>query len=68
MKKDSLVKSLFTGRLLAAVLAIGAGIAGMYGYTIAPEDLQTVETLVGSVASGVAGVIAIMSKVRESKK
>jgi len=66
--KDSLIQSLFKGRLLASVLAIGASIAGLYGYSISPEELQNFEVLITSVITGVAGIIAALSKFRESKK
>lgn len=56
------------GRLGASVLALTAFALGIRGYTVGPEEIATVETLITSLLAGVAGVLAIISKVRESKK
>ena len=65
---DSFKASLIWGRIGAGVLAIVAFVLGMIGYQMTPEDQETAYALVSSLIAGVAGVMAFVSKVRESKK
>lgn len=66
--KDPAVISLMWGRIGAAVCALAAFLLGMWGYAFSPEDQATMVTTIGGVLSGVAGILAIVSKVREGKK
>ncbi len=67
-KKDAWIGSLVWGRLGAAVLTLAAAGLGAIGYTMGPEEIATAETLITSILAGVGGMLAIISKVRESKK
>ena len=67
-KKDSWGVSLIWGRIGAAVLAVAAFGLGIWGYTVTPEDVVAGETLIGGILAGFAGILALISKVRESKK
>lgn len=66
--KDPTMLSLIWGRVGAAVLALVAFGLGLLGYSLTPEDQTTLSGIVGTVLAGIAGVLAIISKVRESKK
>ena len=65
---DSFKASLIWGRIGAGVLALVAFGLGIAGYTMTPEDQETAYMLVSSLIAGVAGVMAFVSKMRESKK
>uniref|UniRef100_A0A6M3LEE9 Uncharacterized protein n=1 Tax=viral metagenome TaxID=1070528 RepID=A0A6M3LEE9_9ZZZZ len=66
--KDPVGLSLIWGRVGAAVLALIAFGLGIWGYTLSPEDQASAAELIGSIMAGVAGLFAIISKVREGKK
>jgi len=66
--KDSIAASLIWGRIGAFVLGLAAFILGMFGYVMTPEDVATGEGLITGLLAGVAGVLALISKIRESKK
>ena len=66
--QDSFIVSVVWGRVGAAVLALGAFILGYFGYTFAPEAQAQAFTLVSSICAGIGGILAIISKIRESKK
>jgi len=68
MKTDSWAASAIWGRVGAAILALIAFILGLFGYTLGPEDQVLAYELVSTVLAGVAGVLALVSKIRESKK
>lgn len=65
---DSFKASLVWGRIGAAVLALAAFILGLFGYSFGPEDQEQAYTLISSLLAGVAGIMAVVSKVREGKK
>jgi len=67
-EKDSWIVSVVWGRIGAGALALGAFVLGLVGYTLSPEDQQTALALVTALIAGVGGMLAIISKVRESKK
>jgi len=67
-EKDSWIVSTVWGRIGAGVLALGAFVLGIFGYTLSPEDQQTSLALITALIAGVGGMLAIISKVRESKK
>jgi len=67
-EKDSWIVSAVWGRIGAGVLALGAFVLGIFGYTLSPEEQQTGLVLVTGLIAGVGGMLAIVSKVRESKK
>ena len=51
-----------------AIIAIGAGIAGIFGYSIGAEDQANLVEIGFAAASTVGGVIAIFGRVKASKK
>ena len=67
-KKDKWIASMVWGRIGAAVLCLAAFFLGIFGYSVTPEDLETTEALIASILAGVGGALAIVSKIRESKK
>jgi hypothetical protein len=67
-KKDPWIVSAIWGRIGAAVLCLVAFALGLLGYTFGPEDIESTEALITSILAGVGGVLAIASKIRESKK
>jgi len=67
-EKDPWIVSVVWGRIGAALLALIAFILGIYGYTVSPEDTATVYDLVAAIFAGCAGLWAIISKIRETKK
>ena len=67
-EKDSWIVSAVWGRIGAGVLALGAFVLGICGYTLSPEEQKTVLDLVMALIAGAGGLLAIISKVRESKK
>jgi len=66
--KDTLVVTILWGRVGSAILGLVAFVLGLCGYALAPEDLDRIEPLIGSILAGLAGVLAIASKLRESRK
>lgn len=66
--KDPVALSLFWGRIGAAVLSVAAFGLGILGYTLTAEDQASLGSVIQTVLGGVATVLIIVSKVRESKK
>jgi hypothetical protein len=46
-----------------ALIAIAAGIAGMYGYHITPQDQQTLIELLSALTSAAGGLIALVGRI-----
>lgn len=46
-----------------ALIAIGSGVAALYGYHIAPQDQQTLIELLSALTSTVGGLIALIGRV-----
>jgi len=67
-KPDSFKASLIWGRIGAATLSLVAFGLGTTGYVMTPEDQETAFSLISSVLAGIAGVLAIVSKIREGGK
>ncbi len=67
-KADSFKASLVWGRIGAAVMALLAFILGFFGFTLAPDDQASLVDLGAAFLAGIAGVMAIVSKLREKKK
>jgi ABC-type nickel/cobalt efflux system permease component RcnA len=65
---DSFVASLIWGRVGAAVLALVAFVLGLFGYQLGLEDQSAAVEIVSSTLAGIAGVMALVSKIRETKK
>jgi|GEM_PF-2050531 len=65
---DSFKASLVWGRVGASVLALVSFILGLLGYQLGPEEQSALVEIGSSLLAGVAGVLAITSKVREQKK
>lgn len=67
-QKDKWFVSVTRGRIGAAILALMALILDILGYSFGPEDMQTAYDLITAIIAGVAGIFALISKIRESKK
>ena len=62
-------KSIFASKTFwGAVLAVAGGIAGIWGYTITPEDQQYLVEGGATVVTLVGGVIAVIGRMKASKK
>jgi len=46
-----------------SLIAIGAGIASLYGYNVAPQDQQTLIELLSGITSSIGGIIALVGRV-----
>lgn len=66
--KDSWIVSLVWGRIGASVLALVAFGLGMAGYQMDMDQQKMVFDVIASIFAGGAGILSIVSKVRESKK
>ena len=67
-QKDSWIVSVFWGRLGAAILGLLAFVLGLWGYTLTKEDQDSAVVLITTIITGVGAVLALISKLRESKK
>ena len=62
------LKSIFASRTFwGALMAVAAGAAGIFGYTIAVDDQQALIEGGAGVAAVVGGFIAIWGRIRASK-
>ena len=62
-------KSLLTSKTFwGGVIALLAGVLGIFGYTLLPEDQAALVDGVAAAAAAVGGVIAIWGRVKASKK
>lgn len=65
---DSLLpqaKSAFKSRtVIGGLIAVGAGIAGLFGVQIDPSTQTTVVTTIVDVASAVGGLVAIWGRLK----
>ena len=66
--KDPWIVSVIWGRLGAAILALLAFILGIVGYVFGPEDIEQAGGVITAILAGIGGMLALISKVRESKK
>jgi hypothetical protein len=67
-KPDGFIASLVWGRIGAAVLCMAAFVLSAIGVDFGVEEQANVNELVGGILAGIAGLLAIVSKLRESKK
>jgi uncharacterized protein YbgA (DUF1722 family) len=68
MNTDSWIASAIWGRVGAAILALASFVLGYFGYTLAAEDQAAAYDLISAFLAGMAGLMALLSKVRETKK
>ena len=62
-------KSIFASKTVwGAIIAVGAGIAGFFGFAIESTDQAQLAEIGVSVASMAGGLIAIFGRVKASKK
>ena len=66
--KDPWIVSALWGRIGAAVLALLAFVLGIFGYSMGPEDVSTATKLITALFAGIGGLLALISKIRETKK
>lgn len=50
------------------LVALGAGVAGIWGYTLTPEEQQQLVAFITAIASSVGGVVAIIGRLLADKK
>ena len=63
------VKSLMSSKTAwGAIIAILAGVAGIFGYSIASPDQVEIVNIASSIASSLGGLIAIYGRVKATKK
>jgi len=67
-KKDPWIVSVVWGRIGAAVLALFAFVLGIFGYSMGMEDVGAANQLITAIIAGVGGILALISKIRETKK
>lgn len=51
-----------------SLVAVGAGIAGIWGYSITEADQATVVAAVSAIAGSVGGLVALWGRLKASKK
>ena len=62
-------KSIFASKTFwGGVIAVFAGIAGFWGWTLTADDQQALIDLGVGIAASIGGVIAIWGRVKASKK
>lgn len=49
------------------IIAVLAGAAGIFGYTVSPEDVESVTTLVTGIGAAVGGLLAVYGRIRATK-
>ena len=49
------------------IVAVGAGVAGVLGYTIAPADQEQIVLAATGIASIIGGIAAVYGRVKASK-
>jgi hypothetical protein len=64
---DTWAQSLVRGRIGAGLMGVAAALLGLLGYDFGPDMQAHATELVGSVLAGAAGLLALVSKIRESK-
>jgi hypothetical protein len=63
------IKSIFASKTFwGAIIAVGAGVAGIFHYTVAAEDQAQLVDIIAGVGAGVGGLIAIWGRVTASKQ
>ncbi len=63
------MKSIFASKTFwGAIIAVGAGVAGVFHYAISAEDQAQLVDIVAGVGAGVGGLIAIWGRVTASKQ
>ncbi len=61
-------KNIFASRTVwAGVVAVAAGVAGIWGYSVNAEDQATIVELASSIAATLGGLGAIWGRVAASK-
>ena len=62
--KSLLASKTFWGGLVAVV----AGVAGFFGYTLGADDQQAIIEIIAGVGSTIGGLVAIWGRIVASKK
>ena len=61
-------KNIFASRTVwAGIVAVAAGVAGIWGYSVSAEDQATIVELASSIAATLGGIGAIWGRVVASK-
>ena len=68
MATDSWAASAVWGRVGAAILAFVALILGYFGYQMGADEQAAAFEVVATILTGISGVLALVSKIREGKK
>jgi len=62
-------KSLLLSRTFwGALTAVLAGILGLFGYVLSPEDANALIDLIAGLAAAAGGLLAIFGRVKASKR
>jgi len=51
-----------------ALIALGSGIAALYGYHITPQDQQTLIELLSGITTSIGGLIALYGRFRATSR
>lgn len=63
------VKSLFASKTFwGALVAVAAGVLGLFGYTVTPEDEMWLVDSIAGVAAIAGGLVAVYGRIRTSKR
>ena len=65
---DSWAASAIWGRVGAAILAFVALVLGHFGYTVGEAEQAAAYEIIATILTALSGVLALVSKIRESKK
>ncbi|MFN3662351.1 hypothetical protein [Yoonia sp.] len=68
MFSDAPKHALKSKAVWGGVVAVGGGVAGLFGYSMAPEDAVQLPILLASIASSVGGVLAIFGRIKANRK
>lgn len=50
------------------LIALGAGVAGIFGYAVSADDTAQLSALVDDLVAAVGGLVAIWGRIRATKK
>jgi hypothetical protein len=63
------VKSALASKAVwGGIIAVAAGLLGLWGYKVAPEDQARIVELAMAIGASVGGVLAIYGRVRATKR
>jgi len=54
--------------VIGGAIAVAAGVAGLFGYAITPEDTAAVTDAIVAVGAAVGGILAVVGRLQATKK